>query len=220
MKTALVTGANRGIGRAIADGLQARGLRVIRTMRAPSEQFDQEVALELGDPASIASAAAAIATLAKHLDILVNNAAVHLDERRPLGELTADTLARTLAVNCVGTHAFTLAVLPLLKASPHGARIINLSSGAGQLSTMETFSPAYSISKTALNALTRQQAAHWKDEGIAVNCMCPGWCRTDMGGNDATRSAEEGADTALWLALEAPPELAGRFFRDREEIPW
>lgn len=220
MTTALVTGANRGIGRAIADGLQARGVTVIRTMRQPKEQFDREVALELSEPASIHSAVEAVRALTGHLDILVNNAAIHLDEGRILAELTADALTRTLAVNLVGTHALTRELLPLLRAAPHGARIVNLSSGAGQLSTMNTFSPAYSISKCALNALTRQQAAHFKADRIVANCMCPGWCRTDMGGADAERSAAEGAETAIWLALDAPADQTGGYFRDREVIPW
>ncbi|MDP9291401.1 MAG: SDR family NAD(P)-dependent oxidoreductase, partial [Verrucomicrobiota bacterium] len=121
--------------------------------------------------------------------------------------------------NTVGPLLVTQAFLPLLKKSK-SSRVINVSSGAGQLNDMEAWAPAYSISKTALNAVTRQFAWLWKDDGIAVNCICPGWVRTDMGGSDATRSVEQGADTVTWLATDAPQKLTGRFLRDRKEIDW
>ena len=98
--------------------------------------------------------------------------------------------------------------------------MVNLSSGLGQLSDMEDQYPAYSISKTALNAVTRQLAAALKPKGIAVNTVCPGWVKTDMGGEGASRTVEQGADTPVWLVTEAPVSLTGEFLSDRKSIPW
>jgi len=95
-----------------------------------------------------------------------------------------------------------------------------MSSGLGQLSDMADTYPAYSISKTALNAVTRQFAAALRDKGISVNSVCPGWVKTDMGGANAPRTVQQGADTVTWLAAEAPRDLTGQFLRDREVIPW
>jgi NAD(P)-dependent dehydrogenase (short-subunit alcohol dehydrogenase family) len=121
--------------------------------------------------------------------------------------------------NTIGALLMTQTFLPLLRKSP-SARIINVSSGAGQLSDMDTWAPAYSISKTALNGVTGQFAAALKDSNIVVNAVCPGWVRTDMGGNEAPRSVEEGADTIVWLATEAPVSLTGQFIKDRKAISW
>jgi NAD(P)-dependent dehydrogenase (short-subunit alcohol dehydrogenase family) len=109
--------------------------------------------------------------------------------------------------------------LPLLRKSA-SPRIINVSSGAGQLTDMGTWAPAYSISKTALNGVTGQFAAALKKDHIAVNAVCPGWVRTAMGGDEAPRSVEEGADTIVWLATSAPQSLTGQFIKDRKPIPW
>jgi|TARA_B110000495_G_C22906724_1_gene529340 NAD(P)-dependent dehydrogenase (short-subunit alcohol dehydrogenase family) len=221
MKIAVVTGSSRGIGREIAAGLKKAGLKVIGTQRTPSDNSDNDIALELSSRASIEHAAEKISGMVDHIDILVNNAAVLLDdEGQELNADMSDLLSETLKTNVVGTHLLTEHLLPLLRKSPDGARVINLSSLAGQLTSMDAFAPAYSISKTALNALTRQQAAHHRAEGITFNCMSPGWCRTEMGGPSAPRTPAEGAQTALWLALKAPSELSGKFFADNEEIPW
>jgi NAD(P)-dependent dehydrogenase (short-subunit alcohol dehydrogenase family) len=105
-----------------------------------------------------------------------------------------------------------------LLAKSAAPRIINVSSGAGQLSDAESWAPAYSISKTALNGVTTQLAAALS--GFAVNSVCPGWVRTEMGGPNAPRSVAQGADTIVWLATDAPQNVTGKFFRDRQEIPW
>lgn len=221
MKIAVVTGSSRGIGREIAKGLEKQGVLVIGTQRSPKDTFDNDIALELSNRFSITRAVEEIGRLVSHVDILVNNAAVLLDEERyELNLETADLISESLKINVIGTHLFTENLLPLLRKAPEGARVINMSSLAGQLSSMDTFAPAYSISKTALNALTRQQAAHHQKDGIVFNCMSPGWCRTDMGGPSAPKTAAEGAETALWLALEAPGNLTGRFFADKQEVPW
>jgi NAD(P)-dependent dehydrogenase (short-subunit alcohol dehydrogenase family) len=151
------------------------------------------------------------------LQVLVNNAGLLLDEGRGVLELDeADALA-TLQVNLLGPWRVAAAFAPLMGK---GSRIVNVSSGAGQLSSMGGWAPAYSVSKAALNALTLQLAQALKGRGIAVNAACPGWVRTRMGGSGAPKSVEEGADTPVWLATDAPAGLTGKFFRDRREIPW
>ena len=127
-------------------------------------------------------------------------------------------LRGTLETNVIGTLRVTQALLPLLLRSP-APRIINVSSGAGQLAgDPQAWAPAYSISKTTLNMLTQQLTAALSN--VMVNSMCPGWCRTEMGGADAPRSAEEGAGTLTWLALDAPHSLRGKFVKDRQVIEW
>ncbi len=111
------------------------------------------------------------------------------------------------------------AFLPFLKKSPD-ARIINVSSGYGQLDGLSPQVPSYCLSKLALNGVTIMLAKMLAAEKVAVNSVCPGWVRTDMGGPDADRSVEQGADTIVWLASEAPANLTSKFFRDRKEIPW
>ena len=101
-----------------------------------------------------------------------------------------------------------------------GGRVINISSGGGQLSEPADWAPAYCLSKTALNGVTVQLALAGARERIAVNAVCPGWVRTDMGGAGAPRSPAEGADTPVWLALDAPQGLTGQLLRDRQVVPW
>lgn len=119
----------------------------------------------------------------------------------------------------MGALRVSQAFVPHLLKSPAG-RIVNISSGAGQLSDMGTWSPAYAASKTSLNAITCLLAAALKDKGIAVNSVCPGWCRTEMGSPNAPHSAEEGAAGIAWLAADAPQKETGLFWRDRKVIAW
>lgn len=221
-RIALVTGSNRGIGQAIVDGLRAKGCFVIGTVRAdkecPSASFTLS-GFDLDEPESLQKAARAVAQNFGHIDILINNAAILLDWNSDVERLDESILLKTFQTNVLGTMRVTNQFLPLLRKG-RDPRIIHISSRAGQLKSMGHWAPAYSISKTALNALTCQQAAAFKADGIAVNCMSPGWVKTDMGGNDAERTPEEGADTAVWLALEAKQDLTGLFFADRSVIPW
>src|SRR5262249_21641860 len=153
-------------------------------------------------------------------DVLINNAGVMLD---PRGSHVLDSKEKTwhdtLAVNLFGPLLLTQALVPLMRKNGYG-RIVNVSSAQGQLSDMGPGTPAYRVSKTALNALTRTLAAELHASGILVNAMCPGWVKTDMGGQGAPRTVEQGADTAVWLATLPDGGPTGGFFRDRKPIPW
>ena len=159
------------------------------------------------------------AKLAQQLDVLINNAAIIPDGDQDVLTISPEAVGRTIATNALGALRVSQAFLPQLLASKSG-RIVNVSSGAGQLSDMGTWSPAYAASKTTLNAITCLLAAALKEKGIAVNSVCPGWCRTDMGGSAAPRSVEEGASGIVWLAADAPQDKTGLFWRDKEVIPW
>ena len=133
-------------------------------------------------------------------------------------EVKLATVRTTLETNTLAPLHLAQMLCPLLRRSP-AARIVNMSSGMGALSEMEGGYAAYRISKTALNAVTGILAAELRG-AVAVNSMCPGWVRTDMGGPNAERDVAQGADTAVWLALDAPQDLSGKFLRDRKVIGW
>ncbi len=235
-RIALVTGGNRGIGLEIARALGHRGLLVAIGARNSAEgQLAADhlrsqgldpvvVALDVTDEMSVRASVAQVQDLFGRCDVLVNNAGVLLD-RRPgetwtaTADIAISDVWRTLDVNTVGALRMIQAVLPLMQANNYG-RIVNMSSGLGQLSTMGHGSPAYRMSKTALNALTRTLAAELGDGPIKVNAASPGWVRTEMGGPQATSTVEEGADTAVWLATLPEDGPTGGFFQDRQPFPW
>lgn len=223
----LITGATRGIGFAAATQLNTRGAQVIIASRdghraaAAAAQIGNgvsSVALDITDQASVEDAARQIEQQFGRLDVLANNSAILLDHYQSLLELKPEVLLETLNTNVVGTLRVSQAFAPLL-AKSSAPRIVNVSSGAGQLDgEAHAWAPAYCISKTALNMLTQQLTAALPN--VIVNSMCPGWCRTEMGGNDAPRTPDEGAETLTWLALEAPNDLRGKFVKDLTVIPW
>ena len=230
MKTALVTGANKGIGYEVARHLAGKGFQVFigaRNRDAGRKAADdiakkggQATFLEIdvADKASVTAAAREFTKAANHLDVLVNNAGIIVDGDNSILEITDEQLRKTLETNTLGALRVTRAFVPLLRKSK-APRVINVSSGGGQLTEgADGWSPGYCISKTALNAVTSQLATALPK--FAVNSVCPGWVRTDMGGKSATRSVEEGADTIVWLAADASQKLTGKFLRDRKEIPW
>lgn len=230
MKTALVTGANKGIGLEIARQLCSRDVHVFlaaRNLHSGSEAASvlarakyncTFLPMDVSDSASIREAFRVVSTKIQHLDILINNAGIMLDHSRHILETTESVLLSTLQTNALGALNVVRTFKPLLE---RGSRIINISSSGGQISSgVSTFAPAYCISKTTMNAVTLQLASALASDGIAVNAMCPGWVQTEMGGQGAPRSVEQGADTALWLALEADVRLTGKFFQDRKEIAW
>ena len=199
---ALVTGASRGLGREVARRLVAEGFTVLAGGRNPAEikplPGAEVLPLDVSDPASITAAAASIRARYGRLDVLVNNAGIMLDRMGDALALDAELLQRTLQTNTLGPLLLAQALAPIM---PKGGRIVNVSSGGGQLSTPSTWAPAYCISKTALNAVTVQLSEALWPRGIAVNAVCPGWVRTDLGGPEAPRSLEQGADSILWLVL-------------------
>jgi len=232
-RVAVVTGANRGIGLEISRQLGRRGgIRVFLTARDGTKGnaaagklrdvgLDVEFyPLDVTSESSVKTFAGWLQGACQRCDILVNNAGVMLD---PRGSRVLDsklvTWRDTLETNLVGPLLLAQALAPLMKRNGYG-RIVNVSSGQGQLSDMGVGTPAYRVSKTALNALTHTLAAELKGSGILVNSMCPGWVRTDMGGAGAPRTVEQGADTAVWLATLPDDGPSGGFFRDRRPIPW
>jgi NAD(P)-dependent dehydrogenase (short-subunit alcohol dehydrogenase family) len=229
-KTVLITGANKGIGREIASQLAAKGFHVFagaRNREAGRKAADEITTnggkatfleIDVSDNASVTAAAREFSKIVDHLDVLVNNAGIMVDGDDAILEISDKLFRETIETNTLGALRVTRAFVPLL-AKSKAPRIINVSSGGGQLTGgVDGWSPAYCISKTALNGVTSQLAAALPK--FAVNSVCPGWVRTDMGGRNATRSVEEGADTIVWLASEAPQDITGKFSRDRKEIPW
>jgi NAD(P)-dependent dehydrogenase (short-subunit alcohol dehydrogenase family) len=230
MKMALITGANKGIGREVARQLAGRGFHVFvgarnpRAGRKAADQIAKEgekvafLEIDIADNDSVKAAVRAFSKITDHLDVLVNNAGIMVDGDDAILKISDELFRTTLETNTLGALRVTRAFAPLLAKST-APRVINVSSGGGQLTGgADGWSPAYCISKTALNGVTSQLAAALPK--FAINSVCPGWVRTDMGGQNATRSVEEGADTIVWLASEAPQELTGKFLRDRKEIPW
>src|SRR5574338_588255 len=230
MKTALVTGANKGIGHEVARQLAAKGFHVFVGARNPkagrkaadkiASQGSKATFLEIdvNDTASVKNAAREFSRIEDHLDVLVNNAAIIIDGDNAILEISDELFRKTLETNTLGALRVTRAFLPLLRNSK-APRVINISSSGGQLGGgADGWAPASCISKTALNGVTVELAAALPE--FAVNSVCPGWVRTEMGGENATRSVEEGADTIVWLAADAPQNLSGKFLRDRKEIPW
>ena len=230
-RIALVTGGNRGIGFEVCRQLAAHGLIVVLGARdtgqgkAAAKTLQNEGAVEFQrlDVTSCRSIRACVAAVAERhgrIDVLVNNAGVLMDPRNSrFIDSKLDTYRDTLEVNLYGPLQLAQAVVPIMKAKRYG-RIVNMSSGLGQLSEMATGTPAYRISKTALNALTRILAAEFHGNNILVNSACPGWVRTRMGGESASRTPEQGADTAVWLATLPDDGPTGGFFRERKLIPW
>ena len=177
------------------------------------------LSLDVSRSDNIKRAASQFTAIADHLDVLINNAAIYPDQGLTISTLPRERLAETFQTNTFGPLEVTQAFLPLLRQAT-AARIINVSSGYGQLDGLSPDAPSYCLSKLALNGLTIMLAKALEADRIAVNSMCPGWVRTDMGGPNANHSVEEGADTVVWLADEAPHELTGKFCRNRQEIPW
>jgi NAD(P)-dependent dehydrogenase (short-subunit alcohol dehydrogenase family) len=226
----VVTGGNRGIGFEICQQLASRGAQVILTARkaeAGQEAIDKLAAQKLTarfHPLDVTSSTGAAALrdfldqTFGHLDVLINNAGIISDDEAAGLEVKLSTVRATLETNTLAPLQLAQTLLPLLKRS-RAPRIVNMSSGMGALSDMGSGYAAYRISKAALNAVTGILAAELHG-AVAVNSMCPGWVRTDMGGANAERDVSQGADTAVWLALDAPQELSGKFLRDRKVIAW
>jgi NAD(P)-dependent dehydrogenase (short-subunit alcohol dehydrogenase family) len=229
-RTAVVTGANRGIGFEICRQLLRKGARVVLTARDPEEGQaataslgpDSEVLfhqLDVTDTGSIERFVAYMREELRGIDILVNNAGVFLDQRRGGLDVGMPVVRDTLEVNLLGPWRLTQECVPLMRRKSYG-RVVNLSSGMGSMAEMAGGYSAYRVSKAALNALTRILADELRGTNILVNAVCPGWVQTAMGGPNAPVPVDKGADTATWLATLPDGGPTGGFFRDRRLIPW
>ena len=238
-RVALVTGANKGIGFEVVRQLRREGFHVFLGARnqeagkAAAEKLNQEtrnagkdeghgtvsfLCVDVTDPDSIRAAAEDFGKQSDRLDALVNNAGILRDDDKNILTTTPEIFETTLRTNTLGALLVSQAFVPFLTKSD-APRIVNVSSGGGQLTDgADGWAPAYCISKTALNGVTVQLAAALPK--FAVNSVCPGWVRTDMGGSNATRSVAEGASGIVWLASEAPQKETAKFWRDRRVIPW
>jgi NAD(P)-dependent dehydrogenase (short-subunit alcohol dehydrogenase family) len=223
--TALVTGANRGIGFEVSRQLAEAGMRVLLGARdrAKGEAAAralirqglsvEAVVLDVTDQASIR----ALGDRLESVDVLVNNAGVDYDaDRTPLSADLA-RVRRTFETNLFGAWAVAQACAPGMRTRRWG-RIVNVSSGAGSLASMRRDPPGYSASKAALNALTRLLAGELAGSGVLVNSICPGWVATDMGGG--RRPVRDGAAGVVWAATLPDDGPSGGFFRDGRPVAW
>jgi NAD(P)-dependent dehydrogenase (short-subunit alcohol dehydrogenase family) len=228
-RIALVTGANKGIGFEVVRQLARKDFHVFLGARnedagkAAAQKLSKDGAvtfleIDVSKSDSVERAASEFAKAADHLDVLINNAGICLNEDKDVLKLSVETFETTLRTNTIGPLIVSRAFVSFLKKSD-APRIVNVSSGGGQLTDgADGWAPAYCISKTALNGVTVQLAAALPK--FAVNAVCPGWVRTDMGGANATRSVAEGASGIVWLAADALQTETRKFWRDRKIIPW
>ena len=230
-KIALVSGAKRGLGFEISKQLARSGVTVIMTDhdevngRKNTETLKNKgldvvfFPMEITELESIRLAREFVEKEYGRLDILINNAGIFIDEKISGLTVDAETVLTTFKTNTLGHLLVSQAFIPLMKKNRYG-RIVNMASGLGTLEGMGGGYPSYRISKTALNAVTSILAAETKGTGILINSMCPGWCRTEMGGPFADRSAEKGAETAIYLAALPDNGPTGSCFRDKKKIHW
>ncbi len=230
-RVALVTGANRGIGREVARQLAGQGYEVLVSARdgAKAQATAAELATETGatvkpltldvsDPESIAAAVESVKADPGRLDVLVNNAGIGSDFGVSGTAPDFDAVQRALDTNFFGSYRVTVGLLDLLRASAH-PRIVNVSSGMGGITEMGGWSPGYRVSKASLNAMTRILSTELKDAGFLVNSACPGFVASDMGAPmGAKKSVEDGAAGVTWLATLPDDGPTGGFFRDGEAI--
>jgi NAD(P)-dependent dehydrogenase (short-subunit alcohol dehydrogenase family) len=224
-RTALVTGANRGIGYEVTRQLAALGLGVVLGSRDPAagqqaaRQLQGEVRVEqldVSEPGSVDACADRLASAGITIDVLVNNAGLYTTT--PLLEIEEPALSEALQVNLIGAWRISRAFVPGMRERGWG-RVVNISTGYAHLAESAPQAGAYGLSKAALNALTRMIASE-AEPAVKVNCMSPGWVETRMGGAGATTTVEEGADTAVWLATLPDDGPTDGFFYQRKRIPW
>ena len=228
-RVALVTGANRGIGLEVVRQLAQEGFTTVLGSRdlekgeaaASGLAGDLHIEarrLDVADQQSVLDLVSELESDHGRLDVLVNDAAIHYDTGQRGVDADLGIVREALETNLLGAWATTQACLPLLRRSGH-ARVVNVSSESGSLSSMGAGTPAYSVSKAALNALTRVLAAELKSDGILVNSVCPGWVATDMGGPGG-RPVADGAASVTWAALLPDDGPSGGFFRDGRQLEW
>lgn len=229
LRLAVVSGGNRGIGLEVSRRLAERGLRVLlgsrdadqgrrAAGRLAADGLDVEaLVLDVTDPQGAAAVARTVDAEGGRLAVLVNNAGVYPSGRATTLDLA--TAEHAWQVNALGAWRLTNALVPALRRE--GGRVVNVSSEAGSLTSMgRSSTPAYDVSKAALNAVTRVLASDLEGTGVLVNAVCPGWVATDMGGSGAPRSVAEGAASVLWAVDLPNGGPTGGFFRDGRPLPW
>jgi NAD(P)-dependent dehydrogenase (short-subunit alcohol dehydrogenase family) len=229
-RVAVVTGANRGIGHEIVRQLAERGILAVLTARDPAEAAAAATGLggpdagvlahqlDVTDDSSVRRLADWVTGELGRADILVNNAGGHWFHHSA-ADADISLVEGALATNLVGAWRMCTALVPLMRSRGYG-RIVNVSSGAGSFSAPSIGTPAYTVSKCALDMLTLVLGRELEGTGILVNAACPGWVRTRIGGAGADRSVEEGADTPVWLATLPDDGPTGGLFRDRQPTDW
>ena len=225
---ALVTGANRGLGKEVSRQLAEQGYDVLLTARSLAKA--QAAVADLGhpnlypaqlnvaDPVSITKLEQQVAAEFDRLDILINNAAIHYDTWQRVINANLTVVHEALETNTFGPWRMVQVFLPLLRQGKH-ARIVNVSSRGGSLANIDGGIPAYRMSKAALNALTLMLASELREDRILVNAICPGWVATDMGGPGG-RPVAEGARGIVWAATLPADGPTGGFFRDQQPVSW
>jgi NAD(P)-dependent dehydrogenase (short-subunit alcohol dehydrogenase family) len=224
-RNAIVTGANRGIGFEVCRQLQKGGFTTILTARDPERgaraarglgiDFQE---LDVTNDDSVTEGVATIADRYGSIDVLVNNAAIHYDTWQRGAAADLEIVHEALETNLLGAWRTCLEVIPLMRRQKWG-RIVNVSSQAGSLESMGGGTPAYSVSKAALNAMTRVIAAEVRQDGILVNAVCPGWIATDMGGPGG-QPVSRGASSVMWAVELDDDGPSGGFFRHGKRLPW
>ncbi|MEU6440431.1 SDR family NAD(P)-dependent oxidoreductase [Streptomyces sp. NPDC047046] len=232
-RVALVTGANRGLGHALAAGLSRHGLSVVVTARderdaceaaarlrvqQPGSQVEAHQ-LDVTDPASVFRAFAETRRSFGRLDVLLSSAGIAIDRGRSASALDMEKVRATLDTNLMGAWRCAAEAIPLMRENDYG-RIVHVSSGMGSLANMTSGSPAYRVSKAALNALTRVLADEVAQDNILVNSASPGVTATRMNYGGEAVSPEEAAKGMMWLATAPDDGPRGGFFQGRSVVPW
>jgi len=238
-RIALVSGANRGIGFAIADRLARQGLTVIIGARNEQKGLEAKkqlvnkgldvhfTLLDVADVTSIMAAVGRMNDTFGRLDVLVNNAGIEIDAETGVLELPLGILQKTLTTNAFGPLLLSQGCVPIMNRHRYG-RIVNISSTLGSLTdivnpesnNVEVQSSSYRLSKIVLNGITALLAKELRGKNILVNAVCPGWVRTDLGGPRAPLLPEQAAETPVWLATLSDDGPTGCFFREHQTIPW
>ena len=228
MKNIFITGGNRGIGKGLVE-IFSENNRVFfsardkQKARSVIESIGNEnidyVIMDVSDERNVQNGIESLKQKTDSIDILINNAGIlipGLKHKIDAVETDDESILKTFNINTVGVLRVCKAVLPMMQPT---SRIINISSGMGQMEGMATGSIAYRLSKSALNALTIVLSQELSSKDIKVNAICPGWVQTDMGGYEATLTVKESVESIKKFAL-SDDFPNGKFLRHGEILPW